>query len=104
MSAWETILLAIGGNAALLAVLGLIGKSFLDKLIQRDTHRFEADLKAKSDAAIEHLRNALQLQATEHQIRFSRLHEKRADVIAELNGYLVEALWKSYCQVWCMTG
>jgi hypothetical protein len=95
MDAWQTILLAFGGNAALLAVLGILGKSFLDKLIVRDTKQFESDLKAKSDAAIEHLKNELQLRTIEHQVRFSRLHEKRAAVIAELYGYLVEALWEA---------
>jgi hypothetical protein len=58
----------------------------------RDTKQFESDLKAKSDATIEHLKNELQLKTIEHQVRFSRLHEKRATVIAELYGYLVEAL------------
>ena len=95
METWQTILLAFGGNAALLAVLGILGKSFLDKLIVRDTKQFESDLQAKSDAAIEHLKNELQLKTIEHQVRFSRLHEKRAAVIAELYGYLVEALWEA---------
>jgi hypothetical protein len=95
MEAWQTVLLAFGGNAALLAVLGLLGKSILDKLIVRDTKQFEADLKAKADATIEHLKNELQLKTIEHQVRFSRLHEKRAAVIAELYGHLVEALWEA---------
>ena len=79
----------------MLAVLGLLGKSILDKLIVRDTKQFEADLKAKSDVAIERLKNELQLKTIEHQVRFSRLHEKRAAVIAELYGHLVEALWEA---------
>jgi hypothetical protein len=106
METWQTILLALGGNAALLAVLGLLGKSLLEKLIARDTRRFEAELQAKSDAAIEHLKNelqlktiehqnGLQLKTIEHQVRFSRLHDERAAVIAELYGHLVEALWEA---------
>ncbi|MEK6698734.1 MAG: hypothetical protein AABZ10_06800 [Nitrospirota bacterium] len=95
MDAWQTVLLAFGGNAALLAVLGLLGKSLLEKLIARDTKRFETDLKAKSDAAIEQLRSDLQIRSIEHQVRFSRLHEKRATVIAELYGHLVETLWEA---------
>lgn len=95
MEIWQTILLAFGGNAALLAVLAVIGKSILDKLIVRDTKQFENDLKAKSDAAIENLKNELQLRTIEHQVRFSKLHEKRAAVIAELYGHLVEALWEA---------
>jgi hypothetical protein len=95
MELWQTILLAFGGNAALLAVLGLVGKSLLDKLIVRDTKQFESDLKAKSDSTIEHLKSELQLKTIEHQVRFSRLHEKRAEVVAELYGHLVEALWEA---------
>lgn len=95
METWQTILFAFGGNAALLAVLGILSKSFLDKVIVRDTKQFENDLKAKSDSAIEHLKNELQIRTIEHQVRFSRLHEKRADVIAELYGHLVESLWEA---------
>ena len=95
METWQTILLAFGGNAALLAVLGLLGKSMLDKLIVRDTKQFESELKAKTDATIEHLKNELQLKTIEYQVKFSRLHEKRAAVIAELYGHLVEALWEA---------
>ncbi|HTS23178.1 MAG TPA: hypothetical protein VMN79_15365 [Casimicrobiaceae bacterium] len=95
MEAWETILLAFGGNAALIAVLAVIAKSFLEKLIVRDTKRFEAELKAKADVAIENLKSELQLKAIEHQVRFSRLHEKPAVVIADLYGHLVEALWEA---------
>jgi hypothetical protein len=92
MEIWKTILLAVGGQAAMLAVLGYVGKSLFERLIVRDTKRFENDLKAKSDAASDRLRYEFQLQTIEHQVRFSRLHEKRASVVAELHGYLVEAL------------
>jgi hypothetical protein len=47
MSPWESVLLALGGNATLLAVLGFLAKSFLEKMIIRDTKVFEAELKAK---------------------------------------------------------
>lgn len=95
MSTWETIALAIGGNAALLGVLGILAKSLLEKIIARDSKQFEADLKARADLAIEQLRNSLQLRTIEHQVRFSKLHEKRAEVIAELYRLLRIALWNS---------
>ena len=41
METWQTILIALGGNAAVLAVLGILAKSLLEKLITRDTKRFE---------------------------------------------------------------
>lgn len=93
MAIWQTILLAVGGNAALLAVVGWLGKSLFETIIARDTKQFEMDLKAKADIAIETLKSDLELKAIEHQVRFSKLHERRAEVIAELYGYLVEALW-----------
>ena len=95
MNAWESVLIAFGGNAILLTILAFLGKSLFEKLIARDTKRFETDLKAKADVAIEHLRSQFQIQAIEHQVRFSRLHEKRAEVIAELYGLLVRSLWEA---------
>jgi len=95
METWQTILLAIGGNTALIAVLGFLGKSLLEKIIARDTKKFESDLKAKSDATIERLKNELKIKTIEHQVRYTRLHEKRAEVIAELYAHLVEGLWEA---------
>ncbi|MEF3075723.1 hypothetical protein V2P20_11875 [Methylobacter sp. Wu1] len=43
----------------------------------------KAQLKAQSDVEIEKLRSQLSISATEHEVRFSRLHEKRAEIIAE---------------------
>ncbi len=98
MTASEIIIIVIatiGGYAAVLGGLGYLVKSLLDKLIVRDTKLFETNLKMKSDAAIEKLRNDFQIQTIEHQVRFSRLHEKRAQVVAELNGRLAELLWEA---------
>lgn len=95
MELWQFITAAILGNMAALAVLGWLGKSLLEKLIQRDSKRFEIELKAKADSTIEQLKSDLQLRTIEHQIRFSRLHEKQATVIADLNAHVVEALWEA---------
>ena len=46
-----------------------------------ETHK--AQLKAQSDIEIEKLRSQLNITATEHEVRFARLHERRAEVIAE---------------------
>jgi hypothetical protein len=90
VEAWQTILLAFGGNAALLAVLGLLGKSIIEKVLARDTQRLEYELKSKADTELEKLRSTLATTATEHQIRFAKLHEKRAEVIAETYSRLRE--------------
>jgi hypothetical protein len=72
MEAWQTILLAFGGNAALIAVLAFIAKSFLDKLIVRDTKQFEADIKAKADAEIERLRNDLLRSVESYKVQLKK--------------------------------
>lgn len=97
MDAWKYVAAAIIGNTAALAVLGLLAKSLLEKLIQRDSKRFEIELKAKADETIEQFKNNLQIRTIEHQVRFSRLHEKQATVIAELNAHIIEALWEAEC-------
>lgn len=83
MEAWQTVLLAFGGNAALLAVLGLIGKSLLEKMLARDSLRIETEIKAKSQSELEKLRSTLAIVASERNVRFTKLHERRAEAIAE---------------------
>lgn len=56
-----------------------------------ETHK--AQLKAQADIESERLRSQLSIAATEHQVKFSRLHDKRAEVIAALYGLLVQAHW-----------
>jgi hypothetical protein len=56
MEIWQAILIAFGGNAALLAVLAFSGKSLISHWLTKS--------------------------ATEHQIKFTRFSEKQADAIA----------------------
>lgn len=95
MDLWQSILLAIGGNTILLAVLGWLAKSFVTGMLVKDARKFEADLKASGDAATKKLEHQLQLIAAEHQIRFSKFHEKQADVIAEAYRLLIQAYWSA---------
>ena len=74
MKIWQTLLLAFGGNAVLLAILGWLAKSFVSGLIAKDLKGFENDLK---------------LRAIEHQTKFTGLHEKRADVLASFYGAVI---------------
>lgn len=93
MEVWQTILLALGGNVALFAVLGWLSKSLVSQLLAKDIEGFKATLKSESEVASQRLRHDLEKATIEHQVRFSKLHEKRADVIAELYGLLVQAYW-----------
>jgi hypothetical protein len=106
MDVWKEILIAFGGNALLLAILGFLARSLLQTWLTKDIRAFEANLKstaeselerlkfqlkAKGDASIEELRSHLQQAALEHQVRFSRLHERRARLIEKVYLSLAEA-------------
>jgi hypothetical protein len=90
---WQELLIVFGGNAALLATCAYLIKSLLTHRLSKDLKVFEAELQAKANGSIEQLKHSLEVLAAEHQVRFSKLHEKRADVIAELYKLLVEAFW-----------
>lgn len=47
--------------------------------------------KSQATLEVEKLRSQLSIAAAEHNVRFSKLHEKRAEVIAELYGLLAKA-------------
>lgn len=93
MDAWQSILLAVGGNAALLLALAWLARSFGSQLLAKDLEKFKVSLSAASSEASERLKHELQMVAHEHQVRFSKLHERRAEVIANLYSLLVEAQW-----------
>lgn len=93
MESLKIILLAIVGNTAVMAVLGWFAKSFVERLLTRDIEQFKANLNAETEKTLEHLRYELQRITMEHQIRFSKLHEKRAAVVAELYNLLNETYW-----------
>lgn len=76
----------------MLAVLGWLGKTLIEKWLELKGRQFEAGLQAKANSTIEELKDDLQRQSLEHRIKFEKLHEKRADVIANLYAQLSEAL------------
>jgi hypothetical protein len=91
MDAWQTVLLAFGGNAALLAVLGLLGKSLLEKMIVRDTKQFESELKSKTDAEIERLRNELARSVESYKVQLKKsefLFQKEFEASTEFSSKL----------------
>lgn len=95
MELWQTLTAAVVGNAIVLATLGWLANSLFEKLMLRDSKKFEIEIQAKASAAIEQIKNDLQLRAIEHQIKLSRLHEKRATVIADMNALLAEVMWEA---------
>ncbi|MBI5195283.1 MAG: hypothetical protein HZA10_03055 [Nitrospirae bacterium] len=72
------IVSSIGGSAALFTAVAWLARSLIKNFIDRDLEKFKLNLEK---------------MAFEHQIRFSKLHEIRAQIIAELYGRLYEFHW-----------
>ncbi len=85
VSIWQELIIVFGGNATLLLVLGFLFKSLLSHMLTKDVEKYKAELNADADLLIERLKSTLQIVALEHQVRFSKLHQKRAEAIEELN-------------------
>jgi hypothetical protein len=62
MSAWQEILIAFGGNATLLIVLGFLARSLLQTWLTKDIKKFETDLKSTADYELERLRQELKFK------------------------------------------
>jgi hypothetical protein len=90
MELWQIVLVALGGDAVLIGVLSWLAKSLLTHFLDKDIKRFELALKSQTDLALEQFKSQQQLQALEHQVRFSRLHETRAELIASFYKKVVE--------------
>lgn len=59
MEVWQSVLLALGGNAALVAVLGWLAKSFAERMLEKDFERFKSLMAQESQVAIERLKHDL---------------------------------------------
>ncbi len=81
---WEIITNTFTIVAAGSGLIVYLAKTISTHLLTRDVERFRAELKASHDTAIEHLRADLRIQAFERETTFSRLHDKRVQVIEEL--------------------
>lgn len=90
MDYWKQILIVLGGNATLIVVLAWLGKSLLSHFLSKDLDKFKGALNAEYTIASEKLKHELKLIASEHEVRFQKLHEKRADVIAEIHRLIRE--------------
>ena len=84
MTDGEMVLTALGGQAVLLAVLGFLGRAVATHWLDKDLRTFEAKLKAAANESVANMTHELEKAKLEHQVRFSKLHERRADIIAEV--------------------
>jgi hypothetical protein len=84
------IITAIGGSAVLFGAMAWLVRSAINHFLSKDLEKFKLNLQRETQQELMRLQSSLQLVALEHQIRFSKLHERRAQIIAELYSRVVE--------------
>lgn len=83
---WSGILrLLIAPSAIAGGALWLIRWGF-----DRQAEKFRSALEHDASVQLERVKSALQISGYEFQIRFSKLHTKRSDVLGELFGFIVD--------------
>jgi hypothetical protein len=85
------VILALGGQVIFLAAAGWLIKSLVSHRLTKEAEEFKIKLQSDANVETEKLRASLQQTATEHQIRFAKLHEQRAEVVKDLYRRLVHA-------------
>jgi hypothetical protein len=101
MTILTKILGALGGGYVLYLLVVWIIKRVVDASLQRRADEFRILLQRDVDLQVESLKVSLGVIAYEQQVRFSKLHEKRAEIIAELYSQIVELpsyAWKFILQ------
>ena len=103
----ETVVTILGGSGIAVAAAAWLTKALTSHFLSKDVETYKARLraeldkdlevhkarlKAESDKDTEQFKATLTVLAREHDVRFTRLHEKRAQVIADLYTALVLAL------------
>src|ERR1700723_281609 len=90
---WQTIFENVGVTGVIIAAVSWLAKKLVSEAMARDTEKFRIELKAAADSQIERQKNELRMLALEHQVRFSKLHEKRAEVIAQIYKLMNQTTW-----------
>ena len=91
MDPFALILAAIGGQVAIIGLVAWLGRSLLSQVLAKELETFKSKLSQQAALSIEQSKHQLALKAAEHQVSFSRLHERRMELIADLYSQLVVA-------------
>lgn len=78
------IIAAIGGSATLFLAITWLEKSIISHFLTKDIAVFKEKLQMESQREMAQLKSSLELIAFEHQVVFSKLHERGAEIIAML--------------------
>lgn len=81
---WKELIEVFGISAFILAAVAWVVRSLFLRFLTKDIEKYKNDLKREADKEFAKIESQLKIDALTHQIRFSRLHECRAEIIAEL--------------------
>jgi hypothetical protein len=80
----KQFLLTLGGTAVAVAAVAWLARSIITHWLSKDVEVYKTRLQAESAVALERIRSELQILAARRNIEYSRIHEKRLEIIAEL--------------------
>ena len=86
----EEVIKFLGGTAIVVAAVGWLVRSLIGHFLSKDVESFKQRVQSESAVELERLRHSLRLIASEHEKQIHLLHERRAEVIAELYARLKE--------------
>jgi hypothetical protein len=72
-------------HAVLITAVAFLCRSIIAHFLNKDVEKFKDQLKTLSEAELVGLRHGHEVARLEHQVRFSRLYEKRFEKIEELH-------------------
>jgi hypothetical protein len=81
---WQIIITTLSATGFATAAFVYLAKALSKHLLSLDLERFKGELKATHEKELERLRADLRIAAFRQETTFAKLHEKRAEVIAEL--------------------
>ena len=87
---WTEIFKFVGGSAVLLTIVGLLIRTLMQHFLSRDIEKFKYDIRGQGEEELERIKAALTIEALSHKIRFSKLHERRSDIIDDLFKRLID--------------
>lgn len=87
---WQLIGQVILGLSGGTAAIAFLAKALINQLFSRETEQFKAGLQMEHTVQAEKLRTDLKAIAFERETMFSRLHQRRFEVVEELYRLLAQ--------------
>ena len=81
---WNSVLQTLVSSTIVVGAFAWIAKSGISAFLARNLEKHKSDLSAQSALETERLRSSLEVEAARQTLKFTALHTKRAEFIADL--------------------